>query len=568
MADKNLKFVIQGVDKLTPEMDKIAGNSEKMGKRVHSSGLMGKVGILAMAGAATAAATAIVKTGAEIESGMANISTIIDTGTESISDMEKEIIEMSKGTAVPLTDMIDSMYDIRSAGISASGAMNTLQASADLAVGGLGTTKEASNLLTSAINAFGLEAEDSEEIANVLFETVKAGKTTVSELAQSFGATAPVIAQAGFALEDFQAATAALTTTGLPASQAQNSLRQAVISLTKPTKEMSDLFTQLSVTGLPDMIEKGMTMGQIFSELDRAAGGNADTLTRAFGSVEAYGAAVGLANTVTESYESTLLGMNDTTNLLTDAVDKQNETMNAQVQLMKNQLSASMNELAKVGLPIVVVAVKSLTAFLSLLTEGLGLFIQTGTETFNAFKDVATSVFSSVESFLGGSLFNMVTAVRNFGSEFKKDWETTWTGAQTFFTDIWDNILAGLSSSLNFAIGLINKVISAMNSVPGVDIPKLASVSLGGSNSSPMPIEGRAMGGSVTGGTPYVVGEEGPELFVPKGSGSIVPNNQLGGVNITINNPTVDSDERMRQLSDMIEKKLARQMQLQRFGTT
>lgn len=55
---------------------------------------------------------------------------------------------------------------------------------------------------------------------------------------------------------------------------------------------------------------------------------------------------------------------------------------------------------------------------------------------------------------------------------------------------------------------------------------------------------GKAGGGSVTGGTPYLVGEKGPELFVPGASGSIVPAREtramLGGgrsINITINVP-------------------------------
>ena len=38
----------------------------------------------------------------------------------------------------------------------------------------------------------------------------------------------------------------------------------------------------------------------------------------------------------------------------------------------------------------------------------------------------------------------------------------------------------------------------------------------------------RASGGSVTGGSPYIVGEEGPELFVPQSSGYIIPNDALG----------------------------------------
>jgi len=46
----------------------------------------------------------------------------------------------------------------------------------------------------------------------------------------------------------------------------------------------------------------------------------------------------------------------------------------------------------------------------------------------------------------------------------------------------------------------------------------------------------RAAGGPVTGGSPYVVGEEGPELFVPGSSGNIIPNHNLGkGSNVVVN---------------------------------
>ena len=45
---------------------------------------------------------------------------------------------------------------------------------------------------------------------------------------------------------------------------------------------------------------------------------------------------------------------------------------------------------------------------------------------------------------------------------------------------------------------------------------------------------GKARGGPVTGGRPYMVGEKGPELMIPSGNGSIIPNNQLGGGGITV----------------------------------
>lgn len=49
---------------------------------------------------------------------------------------------------------------------------------------------------------------------------------------------------------------------------------------------------------------------------------------------------------------------------------------------------------------------------------------------------------------------------------------------------------------------------------------------------------GRAAGGPVSGGTPYMVGEKGPELFVPNTSGNIVPNDKLGNggaTNVVVN---------------------------------
>jgi hypothetical protein len=62
---------------------------------------------------------------------------------------------------------------------------------------------------------------------------------------------------------------------------------------------------------------------------------------------------------------------------------------------------------------------------------------------------------------------------------------------------------------------------------------------------------GRAAGGPVNAGTTYLVGERGPELFTPSGSGSIIPNNRLGGggggINITVNG-ALDPESVARQI--------------------
>ena len=68
----------------------------------------------------------------------------------------------------------------------------------------------------------------------------------------------------------------------------------------------------------------------------------------------------------------------------------------------------------------------------------------------------------------------------------------------------------------------------------------------------------RAMGGSVSAGGSFLVGERGPELFVPQKSGNIVPNRSLGGstnvvVNVDASGTAVSGDDRSaEQLGEII----------------
>lgn len=72
---------------------------------------------------------------------------------------------------------------------------------------------------------------------------------------------------------------------------------------------------------------------------------------------------------------------------------------------------------------------------------------------------------------------------------------------------------------------------------------------------------GKAAGGPVSGGTTYLVGEKGPELFTPGSSGNIIPNNRLGGggstINITVNG-ALDAEGTARQIVDILNRATAR----------
>ena len=68
---------------------------------------------------------------------------------------------------------------------------------------------------------------------------------------------------------------------------------------------------------------------------------------------------------------------------------------------------------------------------------------------------------------------------------------------------------------------------------------------------------GKQHGGLITGGKPYLVGEQGPELFMPQSSGRIVPNNQMGGaITVNFNNPTVRNDGDLNVIINEVKRAL------------
>jgi hypothetical protein len=102
---------------------------------------------------------------------------------------------------------------------------------------------------------------------------------------------------------------------------------------------------------------------------------------------------------------------------------------------------------------------------------------------------------------------------------------------------------------------------------------RLLLMALGLSKGGPVqaggqPAQARATGGTVSGNMPYLVGERGPELFMPNSNGNIIPNDKLnmgggsdygssamGSANITFNINTVDArdfDKLLMTRQDMI----------------
>jgi TP901 family phage tail tape measure protein len=196
---ENLIIKLIGKDKFSKVFDTADKKMSKFQKRVDK---IGKAGLLAGGAMAVGIGYKAVQAATDFEAGMTNVATIIDTTTENMDAMGDKVKEISKRVPVDVEDLTTALYNVRSAGINAADAMGVLETSAKLAVAGLSTTEEAVDLLTSAINVYGDESHDENKLADILFKTVKAGKTTVAELAQGFGKVAGIAKETGISIEE------------------------------------------------------------------------------------------------------------------------------------------------------------------------------------------------------------------------------------------------------------------------------------------------------------------------------------------------------------------------------
>ncbi len=106
---------------------------------------------------------------------------------------------------------------------------------------------------------------------------------------------------------------------------------------------------------------------------------------------------------------------------------------------------------------------------------------------------------------------------------FKKQWDVVWGGIKDTVQTIWA-IIKPIFDSIGSAISSITGGISGALSIAG----KISGAIHTGLNDL-NPLHYLASGGPASANMPYIVGEQGPELFVPSASGTVIPNGQFGG---------------------------------------
>lgn len=428
----------------------------------------------------------------EFSNQMANIATLIDTNVESLDRMKAGVLDLAQRTPLPLQDLTGSLYDIRSAGISASDQFRVLEGSAKLGVAGLGSTGEAADLATSSINAFGLKGREQARAFDLLFKTVKKGKTTIAELSQGFGAVAGVVANAGVQLDEYLASVAALTTTGLPAAAAHTQIRAAIAGLTRETKQSRKVMSALGAKDFKDLIAKS---GGLVPALNRIRGelkGNDAAMLELFGSTEALNAVLGLTGKQGAAFNETLKDMRDGANALDPAYAKKQAEDAARLAEDMNRIEIASIKIGAIILPffakvaeqVAILAgefskldpsTQSFIVVIALLAAAIGPILSIA-----GAISAALGALSAFAALLGigllpaiGIIAAIVAAIALLAAGAYLLWRN-WDKVSAFFMGLWKEVQTAFDGGLMGVIALIWKWDSQLLAIFGQAFSNLA----------------------------------------------------------------------------------------------
>lgn len=171
-------------------------------------------------------------------------------------------------------------------------------------------------------------------------------------------------------------------------------------------------------------------------------------------------------------------------------------------------------------------------------------------EVWNAIKDFIVKHIDRILVYIGpaGWLILAIKKIIEHGDQLKAAVKATWNAIKEAIGSVVDFVQQKIDKLINAYKTMVSTV-SKPFSFAGNAISSAVSA-VGSTVSS---LVGRAAGGPVDAGRPYMVGEQGPELFVPNTSGQIVPNNRMGTINVTIHNPTVRNDNDLVSMKRVIE---------------
>lgn len=345
--------------------------------------IAGKIAAGAMVAAATAVATlgtAAVKSAAEYEAQLANVSTLL-TGTEAevaarTAEIGDQVLEISNRTGVATADLTDGMYQVVSAFGDSADAAAILETAAKSAAAGNATTTDSINLLSAVTKGYGdTSAEAVQQAADLAFATVRLGQTSFPELAAGMGKVIPLASTLGLEQEQLWGAMATLTGVTGSTAEVVTQMKATMQAFLSPSKNMQAALKNMGYESGQALLESKGLQGSL-DALKDAVGGNELAFAGLFSSVEAQTAVLAMAGNQAENLTSKTAEMYEATGTANTAFERQTNTLAYDIQMIKNlganfltQLGTNIlpyvREFAEAALPVVSEALEKIGGYMT-----------------------------------------------------------------------------------------------------------------------------------------------------------------------------------------------------------
>lgn len=292
---------------------------------------------------------------------IAEISTLVDSADVSNKQLRDTVIELSSTFGIGTTDVAKALYQAISSGaVQASEANDFLNTSLRLARAGLVSAEQAVDGLTTVLNAYNLPAEEAGRVSDILFATVRAGKTDLQQLSQFLFQAVPIAATLGVSFEEVNASLVALTASGTPTRVAFTQIRAAMQGLVRPTEDLTKIFNDAGFESGEAAI-KAVGFQEALGVLENATGGSVSQLQELLGSVEAVQGVLGTTGQNAERFSQALSDVTDSAGATDTAFAKVNETIGVKSQVALTSVSNALTTLGEAFEPILRVFLRFVT---------------------------------------------------------------------------------------------------------------------------------------------------------------------------------------------------------------
>ena len=325
-----------------------------------------------------------VKRFADFESQFTDVVTLLDDTSFSKLPLQVGIDGLRDGIKSLRTESGESfanlnkgLFDLISAGTPANKAIDSLRVATQLATAGATNTSVAVDGLTSAINAYGLDASEAGNVSAKFFQAQKEGKTTVEELARSFGKTGAIAKTAGISFEELLASVSAITKGGVATSEAFTSLNAFIAGVIKPTKDATAEAERLGIEFNSTALRTKGLQG-FLEDLVNSEGFNSTSVEKLFGSVEALKATFSLTGTQAKDFQNILKNLGDQTKInatLQDALATKTDTTAFKTARLTGAIDKATVNIGSNLAPAVNLVLDNLASLIITLTEADSTFI-------------------------------------------------------------------------------------------------------------------------------------------------------------------------------------------------